>query len=53
MHLIIGATGAFGGAVLRELVARGQSVRALVRDPARARLPAEVEVVQGDVAGLV
>lgn len=52
MHLILGATGAFGGAVLRELVARGQAVRALVRDPAKARLPAEVEVVRGDVSDL-
>lgn len=52
MHLILGATGAFGGAVMRELLSRGQPVRALVRDPARVTLPPGVEVVKGDVADL-
>ena len=46
-----GATGKVGGAVARALLARGDSVRALVRSPeAAARLlPAEVELVPGDV----
>lgn len=48
MHLVLGATGGFGGAMVRALRARGLPVRALVRDPGRARLPADVEVVQGD-----
>ncbi|MGM0575403.1 MAG: NAD(P)H-binding protein [Myxococcota bacterium] len=54
---VIGATGSFGGAVTRELVGRGWRVRALVRDPDKARaalagLP-EVELIRGDalVAG--
>jgi nucleoside-diphosphate-sugar epimerase len=34
--LVLGATGSFGGAVALELLARGQLVRALVRDPAKA-----------------
>lgn len=52
MHLVLGATGGFGGAMVRALLARGAPVRALVRDPARARLPAGVEVVEGDVERL-
>ncbi|HEX8645345.1 MAG TPA: NAD-dependent epimerase/dehydratase family protein [Thermoleophilaceae bacterium] len=49
--LVTGATGKVGGAVARALVARGDEVRALVRDPERAArlLPAEVELVRGDV----
>ena len=49
MHLVLGATGGFGGAMVRALLAHGQQVRALVRDPSRARLPTGVEVVHGDV----
>lgn len=46
-----GATGKVGNGVARALVARGDRVRALVRDPARARavLPDAVELVRGDV----
>jgi dihydroflavonol-4-reductase len=49
--LVTGATGKVGNAVARAAVARGDSVRALVRDPDKARgvLPAEVELVRGDV----
>jgi uncharacterized protein YbjT (DUF2867 family) len=47
--LLTGATGYVGGELLPELLRRGHSVRALTRDPSRARLPAEVEVVAGDV----
>lgn len=49
--LVTGATGKVGGAVARALVARGDAVRALVRDPAKAArlLPREVELVRGDV----
>jgi dihydroflavonol-4-reductase len=49
--LVTGATGKVGGAVARALLARGDHVRALVRSPGRARelLPAEVELVPGDV----
>lgn len=49
--LVIGATGKTGGAAVEQLAARGTvSVRALVRDAAKsAKLPAGVEVVQGDI----
>ena len=51
LALVTGATGKVGGAVARALVARGDRVRALVRDPEKAArlLPAEVELVHGDV----
>ncbi len=38
--------------MVRALLARGQRVRVLVRTPARARFPAEVEVVAGDAMHL-
>lgn len=47
--LLTGATGAIGGRLLPELLERGSSIRALVRNPQRANLPDEVEVVRGDV----
>jgi uncharacterized protein YbjT (DUF2867 family) len=49
MILVTGATGNVGGALAAQLVARGDGVRAVVRDPARVKLPAGVEVVQGDL----
>ncbi|MFN8113932.1 MAG: NAD-dependent epimerase/dehydratase family protein [Solirubrobacterales bacterium] len=50
--LITGATGTVGWPIARDLLARGDSVRALVRDVERARtlLPEGVEPVPGDVA---
>jgi dihydroflavonol-4-reductase len=50
--LITGATGTVGWPIARGLVARGDSVRALVRDVERARslLPEGAEPVRGDVA---
>ncbi len=49
--LVLGATGFVGRPLVSALRARGRRVRALVRDAARARdrLPAEVELVVGDV----
>ncbi|WP_327731837.1 NAD(P)H-binding protein [Streptomyces sp. NBC_00487] len=47
--LVTGATGTVGRQVVAELLARGHAVRALTRDASRAALPAEVEVVQGDL----
>jgi dihydroflavonol-4-reductase len=49
--LVTGATGKVGNAVTRALAARGDDVRALVRDPERARrwVPDGVEMVKGDV----
>ena len=49
--LVTGATGKVGHAVAQALAARGDEVRALVRDPVKAAgvLPAGVEPVRGDV----
>lgn len=49
--LVTGATGTVGGAVVQHLLAAGRQVRALVRNPERARpiVPAAVELVEGDV----
>jgi uncharacterized protein YbjT (DUF2867 family) len=49
MIVVTGATGNVGGEVAAALAARGVEVRAVVRDPARASLPAGVELVQGDL----
>ncbi|WP_434976430.1 NAD(P)H-binding protein [Streptomyces puniciscabiei] len=48
MILVTGATGTIGSDVVRQLAARGEKVRALTRDPARARVPAGVEAVRGN-----
>ncbi|MGA0607405.1 SDR family oxidoreductase [Phenylobacterium sp. VNQ135] len=50
--LVTGATGRVGRHLVQQLVARGAPVRALVRDPANADLPAGVEIVQGDLLDL-
>jgi uncharacterized protein YbjT (DUF2867 family) len=47
--LITGATGYIGGRLAPALLARGLHVRCLARDPLRATLPGDAEVVQGDV----
>src|SRR5262245_1117512 len=49
--LVTGATGKVGHAISSALLDRGDSVRALVRDPKRAAsvLPAGIEPVKGDV----
>lgn len=47
--LVTGATGTIGRNVVEQLVQRGASVRALVRDPAKADFPAGVDVVKGDL----
>lgn len=47
--LVTGATGTVGRNVVDQLLARGADVRALVRDPAKADLPAGVAVVKGDL----
>jgi dihydroflavonol-4-reductase len=49
--LLTGATGLVGGSIARALLAAGRSVRALVRDPQRARrvVPEACELVAGDV----
>ena len=47
IHVVFGANGALGGAVVRELVARGKRVRAVNRS-GNAQVPEGVEVVAGD-----
>jgi uncharacterized protein YbjT (DUF2867 family) len=47
--LVTGATGTIGRQVVQHLTQRGANVRALVRSPATANLPATVELVQGDL----
>lgn len=49
--LVTGATGLIGNAVAKKLAAKGTPVRALVRDPERAKklLPAEIELARGDI----
>lgn len=47
LHVVIGATGGTGGALVRELLARGERVRAVNRSGWR-NAPAGVEVVQAD-----
>ena len=48
--LVVGATGSIGRLVVDEAIAQGYAMRALVRDPGKARqLPASVQLVVGDV----
>jgi uncharacterized protein YbjT (DUF2867 family) len=47
--LVTGATGQVGRQVIQQLVSRGADVRALVRAPAKADLPAGVEIAKGDL----
>ena len=47
--LIIGATGNVGRAVVAQLSAANVQIRALTRDPCVIGLPAELEVVRGDL----
>ena len=50
MILVAGGTGTLGTQVVRLLVDRGQEVRVLTRDPARAaHLPETVEILAGDL----
>lgn len=47
MILVMGATGTIGSEVVRQLAARGEKVRALTREPDRARVPSGVEPALG------
>ena len=48
--LVTGSTGTIGSLVVRHLADRGAAVRALVRDPAKAQLPAGATPVKGDLS---
>lgn len=50
--LLTGATGTVGRHLVGELLAGGHRVRALTRSPEAAGLPAEVELVAGDLAAV-
>jgi len=47
--LVIGATGTVGRQVVYQLIAANVRVRALTRNPESANLPAQVEIVRGDL----
>src|SRR5262245_29289961 len=49
MHVVVGATGATGTVLVRELLARGEKVRAVNRS-GRAGVPEGVELVAPDAA---
>jgi uncharacterized protein YbjT (DUF2867 family) len=46
--LVVGATGGLGRDAVTDALAHGHATAALVRDPARAALPSEVELVTGN-----
>jgi uncharacterized protein YbjT (DUF2867 family) len=48
--LVTAATAPVGRSIVEQLVAAGQPVRALTRDPGQAGLPAAAEIVAGDLA---
>ena len=49
MILVTGATGGVGGEVVRQLLAAGEKVRVLARDPAKAAKLGPAFVVKGDL----
>ena len=51
LYLVTGAAGFLGGHVCRQLLERGDRVRAFVlpKDPAAKYLPKDVEIVEGDL----
>ena len=50
MLLVTGATGTIGRPLIDALLNQGAKVRAITRNPQAAGLPAEVEVVEGDLS---
>jgi dihydroflavonol-4-reductase len=49
IYLLTGATGNLGSNICRALITRGETVRALVRNPGAAHMHQEVEISSGDV----
>lgn len=54
MYLVTGAAGFLGGTVCRQLIERGDKVRAFVlkNDPALKFVPEEAEIVEGDLTDM-
>lgn len=54
VYLVTGAAGFLGGTVCRQLIGRGDKVRAFVLpdDPAEKYVPGEAEIVRGDLTDL-
>ena len=52
MHVVFGAAGALGAAIVQSLAQQNKSVRAVVRDVGRARkvLPSSTEILVADVS---
>jgi nucleoside-diphosphate-sugar epimerase len=53
MILVTGATGTVGRQVVEQLVAAGQPVRAVARDPDQTGVPDGVELVAGDLSDVI
>ena len=53
-YLVIGAAGFLGGTICRQLIERGENVRAFVLpgDPAMKYVPQEAEIVEGDLTDM-
>ena len=54
MYLVTGAAGFLGGTICRQLIERGDRVRAFVlpNDKAAGYLPEEVEIAEGDLCDM-
>ena len=54
MYLVTGAAGFLGGTICRQLIARGERVRAFVlkNDPAMKFVPAQAEICEGDLTNM-
>ena len=54
MYLVTGAAGFLGGTVCRQLVERGENVRAFVlpNDKAIKYVPKEAEIIEGDLTDM-
>ncbi|MBQ9328556.1 MAG: NAD-dependent epimerase/dehydratase family protein [Solobacterium sp.] len=54
MYLVTGAAGFLGGTICRQLIERGDHVRAFVlpKDPAMKFVPKEAEIVEGDLTDM-
>ena len=54
IYLVTGAAGFLGGTICRQLIERGNKVRAFVlpNDPAEKYVPGEAEIVRGDLTDI-